>query len=218
MTYQINVDGLLAIVRSRRLSEMSLEWTCNIVLGVLFFFYAYEYGKALLVAPRLSVIVMLVFTTMAGTFFMIRRAPKSHSRVPVEWFCAAGGTWVTLLFRPLIGAADVPTLQVLLICGMLVSMTGLISLGRSFGIVPANRGVQRSGLYRFVRHPMYFGYVVMHSCFVGQHFTYYNVGILFLFVLFTVLRIIMEERHLSKDDAYREMQQAVRYRLVPFVW
>ena len=216
--YYTCMSETMVAVRPRRVSELSLEWMCNIVLGVLFFFYAYEYGRSLLVAPRLSVFVMLIFTTMAGTFFLIRRAPRSHSTNPLEWFYAAGGTWVTLLFRPAEGDTDIALFQVLLLCGMLISMTGLMSLGRSFGIVPANRGVQRSGLYRVVRHPMYAGYVLMHGCFVGQHLTYANIGVYILFIVFTVLRIIKEERHLSLDEAYCEMKKAVPNRLIPYVW
>ena len=44
-------------------------------------------------------------------------------------------------------------------CGLLVVIGGKLSLGRSFGLMPANRGVVSSGLYRIVRHPIYLGYL-----------------------------------------------------------
>ena len=34
-------------------------------------------------------------------------------------------------------------------------IAALLSLQRSFGIVPANRGIREGGLYRIVRHPLY---------------------------------------------------------------
>ena len=41
--------------------------------------------------------------------------------------------------------------------GLLVVVAGKISIGRSFGLIPANRGIVSSGLYRLVRHPIYLG-------------------------------------------------------------
>ena len=43
--------------------------------------------------------------------------------------------------------------------GLLVE-DGKLSLGRSFGLMPANRGVVSTGMYRLVRHPIYLGYLV----------------------------------------------------------
>ena len=45
--------------------------------------------------------------------------------------------------------------------GLLFVIAGKITLGRSFGIVPANRGVV-AGPYTLVRHPIYAGYLLSH--------------------------------------------------------
>ena len=45
-------------------------------------------------------------------------------------------------------------------------MLGKITLGRSFGVVPANRGVVVGGPYNFVRHPIYTGYLITHVAFL----------------------------------------------------
>jgi hypothetical protein len=42
--------------------------------------------------------------------------------------------------------------------GLLV-LAATLRLGRSFGIVATNRGIQTGGLYRIVRHPIYAAYV-----------------------------------------------------------
>jgi len=194
-----------------------LLWFSNLLMALLYLRFAWLSLVFMLKTPQISTAVQLAFCTLAAVLFSLRRVPKSESRVPLEWFCAVGGTFAVLLFRPVQGHDNL-VLMIIQLVGMLVSITGLASLGRSFGIVPANRGVQRSGLYRLVRHPMYAGYVVSYSCFVFQNPSLENGVLLGTFVAFTILRIAMEEGHLSKDPLYREMQQQVRWRLLPFVW
>ena len=192
-------------------------WASNIVMGLLYFRFAYTSFKFLAATPQLSTIINFAFCTLAGIFLLIRRAPKSESRVLIEWFSAVGGTFAVLLFRPVAGYDHV-VLTTVQIAGVCFSLTGLMSLGRSFGIVPANRGIQSHGLYRFIRHPMYAGYVVTFACFVAQNPSPSNLLLYMSFIAFKVLRITMEEAHLSQDPKYVEMKSRVRWRLIPFVW
>jgi protein-S-isoprenylcysteine O-methyltransferase Ste14 len=46
------------------------------------------------------------------------------------------------------------------VVGTGISVWGVLSLGRSFGILVAVRKVVVRGPYRFVRHPIYFGYIL----------------------------------------------------------
>ena len=50
--------------------------------------------------------------------------------------------------------------------GSIVVVLGKLSLGRSFGLAPANRGVVCRGLYQRLRHPIYLGYLITHVGFV----------------------------------------------------
>jgi protein-S-isoprenylcysteine O-methyltransferase Ste14 len=50
----------------------------------------------------------------------------------------------------------------LVVIGNLFQAMAKLSLRRSFGIAPANRGIKSDGLYRFIRHPMYAGYLAVH--------------------------------------------------------
>ena len=52
---------------------------------------------------------------------------------------------------------------------------GKITLGRSFGLMPANRGVVCTGLYRVVRHPIYMGYLVTHVAFLAANPSLWNI-------------------------------------------
>jgi protein-S-isoprenylcysteine O-methyltransferase Ste14 len=50
--------------------------------------------------------------------------------------------------------------DLLAIVGFLIVVFATVELGTSIGISPANRGVVRSGIYRYIKHPMYLGYII----------------------------------------------------------
>ncbi len=102
--------------------------------------------------------------------------------------------------------------------GLLVIIGGKLSLGRSFGLVPANRGVVARGLYRAVRHPIYLGYLVTHASFLAAHPTPWNGAVLAVADLALVRRALQEERTLARDPAYLAYCARVRWRLVPGIY
>ena len=102
--------------------------------------------------------------------------------------------------------------------GFLVVIAGKLSLGRSFGLMPANRGVVSTGLYRLVRHPIYMGYLITHAGFLAANPTFLNLVMLVAADLALMWRAVCEEQTLSQDEAYREYQQVVRWRVVPGVF
>jgi protein-S-isoprenylcysteine O-methyltransferase Ste14 len=79
--------------------------------------------------------------------------------------------------------------------------------------------VVRTGVYGFVRHPMYLGAVLM---FVGAPLLLGSaIGLLVAFAMALLLayRIVGEERVLANElQGYAEYQRKVRHRLLPFVW
>ena len=58
--------------------------------------------------------------------------------------------------------------------GLALVVMGKLTLGRSFGIAPANRGVVIGGPYTLVRHPIYTGYLITHIAFLVAHPTPWN--------------------------------------------
>src|ERR1700722_18522498 len=46
------------------------------------------------------------------------------------------------------------------LCGVVLTQVSRVYMGRSFGILPANRGIVSKGPFRWVRHPIYFGWLV----------------------------------------------------------
>ena len=76
-----------------------------------------------------------------------------------------------------------------------------------------------TGVYGFVRHPMYFGAILV---FIGGALLLGSIsGLLVALAMIglLVVRIIGEEKLLVRDlQGYKEYLQKVRYRLVPHVW
>ncbi len=102
--------------------------------------------------------------------------------------------------------------------GLFLVIGGKLSLGRAFGLVPANRGIVARGLYRAVRHPIYLGYLVTHGAFLAAHPTGWNALVLVAADAALVLRALQEERTLAGDPAYVAYCARVRWRFVPGVW
>ena len=91
------------------------------------------------------------------------------------------------------------------VIGYTIAIWSVASLGRSFGIVVAVRGVVLDGPYRYVRHPMYLGYVCIAA---GAAFGSFSIAILSLVSLHALLfvyRADLEEFRLAEASAdYRE--------------
>jgi protein-S-isoprenylcysteine O-methyltransferase Ste14 len=102
--------------------------------------------------------------------------------------------------------------------GLVIVTAGKLSLGRSFGLVPANRGVVGRGMYGFVRHPIYAGYLLTHLAFAIAMPQPWNIAVIVLADSALVARALREERLLGADDAYRSYCQRVVWHFVPGVF
>lgn len=88
-------------------------------------------------------------------------------------------------------------------------------LGRSFGLLPANRGIVSTGPYRIVRHPIYFGYFLNHIFFLLGNFSLHNLFLYGVLYFLQGIRIWKEESLLRKDPEYLAYMQKTRFRFIP---
>lgn len=184
---------------------------------VLFSLMAMRFGADFLVTGRVTGLLLLVSELLVVVMTVRRRSAVAMDRS----VRARGLTLLSmlgpLLLRPAHVAALAPgALTVALsVLGLAVVITGKMTLGRSFGLIPANRGVVSSGLYRLVRHPIYMGYLVTHAAFVLSNPSAWNVGILAAADAALLARAVCEEATLAADPKYRAYQQSVRWRVCP---
>ena len=113
--------------------------------------------------------------------------------------------------------AEMPLSLIMIgILGYVIIFWSLLSLRGCFGIAPADRGLVVRGPYRWVRHPMYLGELVLRAALVaGSSPVLISIGLLITLAVIQILRALREERMISGYAAYASR---VIYRLVPGVW
>jgi len=84
--------------------------------------------------------------------------------------------------------------------------------------VALTRGIKRGGLYRYVRHPIYAGYIITYAGFILQNLHVQNAAVIALFLIFLILRIFAEEEFLAQDPVYADYMTKTRWRLFPGVF
>jgi len=152
--------------------------------------------------------------------FLTRRAPQAVTRRIGSWLAAFGGTFGGLLLRP--GGAHPPWgVDVgfgLQLAGLIIAIISLVTLGRSFGFVAADRGLKTCGPYAVVRHPIYASYLLIQSGYVLQSLSLRNIAVVAFATACNVGRAVAEERLLAEAPAYQAYRQRVRWRLIPYLW
>lgn len=94
---------------------------------------------------------------------------------------------------------------VLIILGPVVAMWSVLYLGRSFGIFVMVRKVVFGGPYRWVRHPMYLGWIGMCIGVALANFTGACLLLITIHIFLLLYRARLEESQLSEYSAeYRE--------------
>lgn len=148
--------------------------------------------KIVITGAFLALLAMVVFSAYD------HRVGWSH---PPAWACVLG--------------------DVLVAAGLGLAMLVVIQNGYAAANITVETGQQvvSSGVYRFVRHPMYVGNVIMMIGIPLALGSYW--GLLFVIpgILVLAFRIRDEESMLIQELAgYHEYADRVRYRLVPYVW
>jgi protein-S-isoprenylcysteine O-methyltransferase Ste14 len=171
------------------------------------------------IAMQLAVIAF--FVTLAGTV-VVRVRPTGKARGLEPRASALIGTFliaVVVLFprRELSFTAGVVS-TLLLLGGNAIAVYVLSQLGRSFSIMPEARGLVTSGLYRYVRHPLYFAEVVASIGTVMQFLSVWTVLILAVQIAFQLRRMRNEEVVLMEIFPEYAAYKAQTARLIPGVY
>src|SRR5262249_34771021 len=164
---------------------------------------------------------LLVISESLGVFLILtRRFATTVSARPLDWALSLMAVNAPLLVAPAAASAFMPSqiATTLMFAGMIIQISAKVALWRSFGLIPANRGIKTKGPYRFVRHPMYAGYTLTHIGFLLGFPSLQNSLLYSTAFLIEIARIFREELILNKDPFYRAYAARVRYRLLPGVF
>ena len=200
-----------------KLSPRSCENTSRILVGALFLALAWRLLGDFLETNRATDLLLLVGEALVVVLTCLRRPASVVDRRPVVRLVTAVSMTFPLLseptrITPLLPEAAAATLLGL---GLLIVVGGKISLGYSFGLLPANRGVMERGLYRVVRHPIYLGYLLTHIPFLAAHPSGWNATVLLIGDAALIIRAFYEEETLGRDPKYVRYCQTVKWRLLP---
>jgi protein-S-isoprenylcysteine O-methyltransferase Ste14 len=172
-------------------------------------------------APKHPYLLLLAISEILPVVLILIRRPGEMSLKPFAFVVAFLGTAAPLLVRPSqAGLSLLPDsiAAALIGTGLAINIASKLSLWRSFGLAPANRGIRAGGPYRLVRHPMYLGYFISQLGFLLANLTIGNAVKYLLAWSMQLLRIREEEKFLLQDESYQDLTRRVRFRLLPGVY
>jgi protein-S-isoprenylcysteine O-methyltransferase Ste14/uncharacterized membrane protein (UPF0127 family) len=190
---------------------------CNLAVAALYALFAVahlQFGRR--TGQWATVVPIVAQEAMLVVLFVTRRASIATTSRPLDWVIGVLGTLLPFLMRATgesraLGwpGGGIQT------AGLSLAIAGLASLGRSVGVVAANRGVQTRGVYRWVRHPVYAAYALSLVGYALAHPSARNLIIVVTTLLSFAARASAEERLLARDPAYRAYLAETRWRFVP---
>ncbi len=207
-------------LRRRLFNTLMIPWVDKTIAVLAVAPFAYELVRMLMRGemniPRavLATHFLVVIVTM-----VLRSAPVRVTPNPWYWglaFVASYWGLVVAAFGQR-GIAIAPSLvtNAISILSILVVVYARFSLGRSIGLVPAQRVIITHGAYQFVRHPIYTGIFISYTSFMLRACSPVNVALALSGIGFFVVKSFIEEGFLREDPEYANYLARVRARWFP---
>jgi protein-S-isoprenylcysteine O-methyltransferase Ste14 len=204
----------MAILTEIKNRKLDILW---VALSIGFAIVTWRYA---LREPYWPVWLFIALHLQCAIIFAIRQTARCTSKRPLEFIVTILSLNYIFAFEIVpIGTATFARVGALMTAsGALLTLISVQQLGRSFAVLPSVREIRTSGLYRWIRHPIYFSYMVTALGILLRHLTFYNVGVALAGFALILCRLHFEERLLARDEAYRAYMKAVPYRLIPGVY
>ena len=147
--------------------------------------------------------VYIFYLVIASSILLLANKPrKKYSKIgPKLISLLASFLPYLLIFAPETRLLRVPEKWgiLLLLIGFIISTMGLLSLRKSFSITPEVRGLVVSGLYSFIRHPMYLGSFISLAGIVLLRLSIFSLLVYFIWIVIQVWRSRLEEQLLIAE-------------------
>lgn len=205
----MNLDTLF----QSRLSQVLI----GAIMACAWFYFAMMNSLAFHSTGGWSYLIFCGAESLTALLFLVRSHPVRVSADPRDWALACAATFFPFLFLPS-DAAVLPQATFLIVLGALAQFSGMLSLNRSIGMVPALRVLKTGGLYRVVRHPLYASYLVSFGGYLLTNSSLRNLLVYLLSMALLAVRIQREESLLTLDSDYRAYMGRVKFRVLPFVF
>jgi protein-S-isoprenylcysteine O-methyltransferase Ste14 len=152
-----------------------------------------------------------VYVWIASALFIV---------VCAAWRPVAGAVWrASGPAAVALGAAQLLGVWITYVSSRQLDVLSLAGVRQAFGSAkPHSTGLVETHWYRLVRHPIYFGWVLM--VWPTPHMTGTRLAFAAISTAYLALAIPFEERSLTRDfgDDYRSYTRRVRWRMVPFLY
>src|SRR5260370_11405908 len=185
-------------------------------LGLAILFFGSLAPDALHYGTGVANLIWAVGAALMGVLSLVRIPPNAAMVNLRSILAVAGMTLVPAQIRPTVASVGIlaSCAVILELFGVVLSQVGRLYLGRSFGLLPANRGVVTTGPFRLMRHPIYLGWFILT---VGYVMAYPNVlnalAVVFAFP-FILGRIQLVKQFLFVDPSYCPYAWPISYFLV----
>ena len=205
---------------ARIIHRIEGTWLFHVMNVLVAAIWVHDGAKAVLYFRDTRLVSSLLLTAMNAllVIFYVRRRRATEVGTSVKVVVVANlGTFGNFLYEtgdPIHPAVNAPC-TVVMLAALVISLAAFLSLGRSWGIIPANRGVKTGGLYRFVRHPIYASYIIFDAAYALAAFTWRNAAVAATIALILYARARYEEELLLRDPEYAAYAQRTRAMLIP---
>jgi protein-S-isoprenylcysteine O-methyltransferase Ste14 len=171
----------------------------------------------------LAAVAYTINFLVMGAVVAVRRPAHRFDMNPLSWLAGVSASvlGVTLNFVHVGGEHRVGPLvltRTLAVLGTVFMTFSRLSLGRSFALVPADRGIKTGGAYRVVRHPIYGSFLFSVTALLLSRFSVSLLALVGLSLFLMVYRAGREERLLGLDPAYLAYAERVKYRFLPLIY
>jgi methanethiol S-methyltransferase len=211
------------VVYMRQFGEPQPPWSpaagFSAVATNLFWFSLFAWHHSVFARPHVKAYVTRVLTPVLERSVYVWIASVLLGLVLWQWAPVPGLAWQ-------VGGVAAALLMGLQLGGVALTLGASRQLGvlQLAGLRPAAARpsaplvLERTGLYGFVRHPIYFAWILM--VWPSPQMTGSRLTFAILTTVYLAIAVRFEERSLSEQfgDAYRDYQRTVRWRMLPGVY